>query len=91
MLVPAALAESGRRSALLAALEAILDGCPATVITCDVSGLEATLDTIDTLARLQLKARRRGRRLELWNLDNPLNELIAFVGLRDALPSSDLT
>jgi hypothetical protein len=33
-----------------------LDGSPARVILCDVSGLAATLDTIDALARVHLNA-----------------------------------
>jgi hypothetical protein len=52
---------------------------------CDGSGLAATLDTIDALARLQLKARRRGCRLQLRNLDGALEELIALIGLPDTL------
>ena len=87
MLVVAALGEADERSGLLATLEAMLDGCPATAITCDVSGLDATLETIEALARLQLTARRRGGRLQLRNVEHPLEELIAFVGLRDTLPS----
>jgi hypothetical protein len=62
-----------------------LDGSPARVILCDVSGLAATLDTIDALARLQLNARRRGCRLQLRNIDGALKELIALIGLRDTL------
>ena len=63
-----------------------LDGFPARVIVCEVWGLAATLDTIDALARLQLSARRRGYRVRLRNLDGALEELIAFIGLRDTLP-----
>lgn len=87
MLVVAALGEPDERSGILATLEAMPDGCPATAITCDVSGLDATLETIEALARLQLTARRRGGRLRLRNVEHPLEELIAFVGLRDTLPS----
>jgi STAS domain len=64
-----------------------LNGFPARVVVCDVSGLAATLDTIDALARLQLNARRRGQRLQLQNVDSALKELIAFIGLRDAVLS----
>jgi hypothetical protein len=62
-----------------------LDGSPARVIVCDVSGLVATLDTIDALARLQLNARRRGHRLQLENVESALRELIAFIDLRDTV------
>jgi hypothetical protein len=91
MLVMAALGEAGERSGLLAALEAMLAGCPATAITCDVSDLDATLDTIEALARLQLIARRRDGRLQLRNVEHPLEELIALVCRRDTLPSYDST
>lgn len=91
LLVVAPLDEAGQRWAVLAALEALLNDRPAAVIACDVSGLGATLDTIDALARLQLMARRRGVHLQLCNIDDPLDELITFVGLRDALPSSGPT
>jgi hypothetical protein len=87
VLVVAALGEPDQRSAPLAALEATPDSWPATVITCDVSAVDATLDTIEGLARLQLTARRRGVRLQLCNVDEPLDELIEFVGLWDTLPS----
>jgi hypothetical protein len=63
-----------------------LDGFPARVIVCDVSGLPVTLDTIDALARLRLNARRRGCRLQLRNLDGALKALIALIGLGDTLP-----
>ena len=53
---------------------------------CDLMGLAATLDTMDALARLQLIARKRGCRLQLRNVDGALKELIALIGLGDALP-----
>jgi hypothetical protein len=55
------------------------------VTVCDVSGLAATLDTIDALARLQLKALMRGCRLQLGTSTAPSKELIALIGLRDTL------
>jgi hypothetical protein len=82
---PASDSPQGVRAAPITGHHAPLDGFPARVIVCDVSGLAATLDTIDALARLQLNARRRGCRLHLRNLDGALNELIALIGLRDTL------
>jgi hypothetical protein len=73
------------RPAPITGHHAPLDGFPARVIVCDVTGLAATLDTIDALARLQLNARRRGCRLQLRNLDGALKELIALIDLRDTL------
>jgi len=51
----------------------------------DVSVLAADVLTVDALARLQLSWRRRGRRLRLRDASGELQELIAFVGLSDAL------
>lgn len=82
---PASDSPQGVRPAPLTGRHAPLDGFLARVIVCDVSGLAATLDTIDALARLQLNARRRGCRLQLRNLDGGLRDLIARIGLRDAL------
>ena len=84
---PATDTPQGIRPAPITGHRTPLDGLPATVIVCDVSDLAATLDTIDTLARLQLNARRRGCRLQLQNVDDTLKELIAFIGLRDSLLS----
>jgi anti-anti-sigma regulatory factor len=43
------------------------------------------LGTLDALARLCLRARRRGRRLRLRNVPLELRELIAFAGLDEVL------
>ena len=42
--------------------------------------------TIDILARLQLAARRLGRRIVLRHASFELQELLAFAGLSDVLP-----
>jgi len=54
-------------------------------IDLDVRGLAADVLTVDALARLQLSARRRGRRLRLGNASGELQELIALAGLSDVL------
>jgi hypothetical protein len=82
---PAHDSRQGVRPAPITVDQAPLDGFPARVIVCDVSRLAATLDTIDALARLWLNSRRRGRRLQLPNLDGALEDLIALIGLRDTL------
>ena len=51
----------------------------------DVSVLAADVLTVDALARLQVSARRRGRRFRLRDASAELKELIAFVGLSDVL------
>jgi hypothetical protein len=57
----------------------------AALVVCDVGGLEATIATVDALARLQLTARRLGRRIELRGGTPELARLLAFVGLADVL------
>jgi hypothetical protein len=56
-----------------------------TRIACDAGVLEPDLLTIDTLARLQLAARRLGRELRVENAGGELCELLDFVGLRKVL------
>ncbi|MFN2543870.1 MAG: STAS domain-containing protein [Actinomycetota bacterium] len=56
-------------------------------IVCDVSGLvHPDVRSIDVLARLQLMARRAGRRMQLRRACPQLCELIELAGLSDALP-----
>ena len=43
------------------------------------------LETVEALARLQLRARRRGFRLELRNVPADLLELLCLCGLADEL------
>jgi hypothetical protein len=56
-----------------------------TTIVLDVSALAPDAVTLDALARLQLAARRGGRRLQLRGASKELRDLIAFAGLRDVL------
>jgi len=57
----------------------------ATPIVCDVGSVAPDADTIDTLARLQLHARRLGLELRLRHASRELTELIAFAGLDEVL------
>jgi hypothetical protein len=50
-------------------------------IMVDASALAADAVTVDTLARLQLAARRLGCRVQLREVSDDLQKLIAFVGL----------
>jgi ABC-type transporter Mla MlaB component len=59
---------------------------PSKVLFCDVRGLRPDAVTVDALARLQLAARRSGRRVRLRNASAELLELVRFMGLRDVLP-----
>ena len=51
----------------------------------DVGSLPPTVQIVDALARLGLAERRLGRELRLRNASQPLQELLAFVGIADAL------
>ncbi|TMK66597.1 MAG: hypothetical protein E6G60_02715 [Actinobacteria bacterium] len=55
---------------------------PSTIV-CDVGALVPF--TIDTLARLQLMARRHGFEIRLRDASSELQHLLDFVGLRDVL------
>jgi hypothetical protein len=48
--------------------------------------LRPNLAAIDALARLQLAAARRGRRIRLRHASSELRELLAFTGFSDVLP-----
>lgn len=68
-------------------LRAIIDAGDLKLVTCDVSVVTVDAGAVDGLARLQLTARERGCRLELRHASRGLEELIAFCGLEDVLPS----
>jgi hypothetical protein len=53
--------------------------------TIDVQGVDSDAVTIDTLARLQLAARRLSCRLVLRNATPELLELVEFMGLAEIL------
>jgi ABC-type transporter Mla MlaB component len=55
------------------------------VVDWDIAGLPADVATVETLARFQLDARRAGHTLRLRNATTEFVELIALLGLGDAL------
>jgi ABC-type transporter Mla MlaB component len=67
----------------------VCETCPELrdgVVDLDVSWLvPADLRAVDALARLQVEASRRGRRLWLHGADGGLVELIEFAGLGDVV------
>jgi ABC-type transporter Mla MlaB component len=65
---------------------ALLERSGADLALCDVSGVNPDGVTIDALARLQLAARRHGCQVRLRHASSELLELLAFMGLADALP-----
>lgn len=64
----------------------LLDGGEADFVTCDVSALaHPDLEAIDTLAHVQLTARRKGRAVRLRNAPVDLRSLLALTGFDVAL------
>ena len=58
---------------------------PPSQIVCDVGALAPDVVTVDTLARLQLEARRCGAEIRLRNVSPELGRLLELAGLRDVL------
>jgi hypothetical protein len=56
-----------------------------TTVEVDASAFAADVLTVDALARLQLSARRHGRRLRLRDASHDLQDLIDLVGLGEVL------
>jgi ABC-type transporter Mla MlaB component len=62
----------------------------ADQLVCDVGAIVAPdAVTVDALARLQLTARRVGRRASVAHASAELRGLLTFMGLSDALPLSE--
>jgi ABC-type transporter Mla MlaB component len=67
--------------------EAALLAGEATVLLCDVSGLEAVdAVVVDALARLQLTACRHGRRIRVTGARPDLRALLELAGLAGVVP-----
>jgi ABC-type transporter Mla MlaB component len=65
----------------------LLEKTDADVVVCDVGAIvDPDVSTIDALARLQLTARRLGRGISLSHASRELQELLALMGLREAVP-----
>ncbi len=76
---------------LCAALRTLLEAGDVETVDCDVGPrVRPDAVTVDALARLQLTARRLGCRLRLRHASSELRELIAFMGLRAAMPHAPL-
>jgi ABC-type transporter Mla MlaB component len=59
---------------------------PASVLLCDVCGVEPDAVAIDALARLQLAARSYGCEIRICHASDELLELVEFMGLGNVLP-----
>jgi ABC-type transporter Mla MlaB component len=72
---------------LCARVRVMLEGSGADLVVCDVSSVgPPDAGTIDALARMQLTARRLGRRVQLRHACADLQDLVALIGLGDVLP-----
>jgi hypothetical protein len=76
-------------SGLCERVRVVLEGSAADLLVCDVGALAyPDAVTVDALARLQLTARRFGRRIRLRHACGELQELLALTGLSDVVPCS---
>ena len=66
-------------------LRALVAASDAEVVVCDVRALAADARSVDALARLQLTARRLGRRIRLHRASRELDALLSFLGLAEAV------
>ena len=67
-----------------------LDECADAIVPCDVRSVtRPDAAAVDALARLQLIARRRGRRIGLRGASPELRELLALMGLSEVLPCAE--
>jgi len=60
---------------------------PVPIVRVDVRGVQADAVEVDSLARLALRLRRCGYRLELLRPSDELLELIELCGLSPVLPA----
>jgi anti-anti-sigma regulatory factor len=63
---------------------------PPRTLSLDVGDLKPDAATVDALARLALRLRRRGYHLRLSRPSPELVELIEFIGLSETLPADEL-
>ena len=88
LLVIAGPIAEGDVQALCERLDVVIATSDAQVVVCDVGALPANARAIEALARLQLTARRRQRRIRLQRASPELQQLLQFVGLADVVPAS---
>jgi ABC-type transporter Mla MlaB component len=66
---------------------AMLEGSDVDPVVCDIGALaDPDAVTIDAMARLQLTARRLGRRIRFRDACGEVQRLVGFMGLEDILP-----
>jgi ABC-type transporter Mla MlaB component len=65
---------------------ALMSQCGGADLVCDVHGVEPDAVAVDALCRLQLAAQRHGCKVRLQHASAELLEVVAFMGLTEALP-----
>jgi ABC-type transporter Mla MlaB component len=65
---------------------ASLEQCHPGPVDCDVGAMDPDAVTVEALARLQLTARRLGRRVRFKDASPELQRLLCLSGLDDVLP-----
>jgi hypothetical protein len=79
--------ERGDISGIFGRARVLLEGCDAEVVDCDVGAIvDPDAVTVEALARLQLAARRLGRRVRFRHACGELEDLLAMMGLGEVLP-----
>lgn len=69
----------------------LLERSEADLVVCDVGALaDPDAASLDALCRLQLIARRLGRRAQALDTRGELQDLLVFTGLSGAVPCDDL-
>ena len=69
----------------------LIESNAAELVVCDVGGvLDADAGTIEALARMQLTARRLGRRVVVRDVRGEVRDLLELAGLLDVLPCGEL-
>jgi ABC-type transporter Mla MlaB component len=64
-----------------------LEGCDTDRVVCDIVALvDPDAVTVEALARLQLTARRLGKRIRFRNACGEVHQLVTLMGLEDVLP-----
>jgi ABC-type transporter Mla MlaB component len=72
---------------LLERVRMVLEEGEGDLIVCDVGALDdPDADTLDLLCRLQLTAKRLGRRVLLRDACGELRDLLAWTGLTEVMP-----
>jgi len=71
-------------------LRLLVDESSVDVVDCDVRSLAADVAAVETLAHLQLTARRLGCRIRLRRPSHELEALLGLCGLNEVLPTGGL-